>query len=172
MMKYLLSLLLLVAGVANAGLLSYDQIDSYGAESALWGPPYFNVGPVATFRGVNDGMDGFVVVGESYVADSALTYNIYVDVENLDLNDTFDYSLIAYTDVTPVTSSVLTLAPGGAGALELSGVTYDGLFEYGVKIKGGDDVFVTRLSNLRIVPEPATIATLVLGSAVILYRRK
>ena len=171
-MRYLTAfLMLMLTGIASASLIGFDELETSGTGSAFWTNTLVGSGPVVEVRGVNDGLAGFVVVGTSFVADSAYTYDIYLDVKNVDLNDTFDYSLIAYTGVTPVSSAPVTLAPGASSPLVLSGVTYDGTFSYGVKIEGGDDIFVTELSNLRIVPEPMTVATLAVGSLVI-FRRK
>ena len=172
-MKYISILLLMVAGICNAGLMEFTEIDSYGAYSGLWTVDGDSL--QVTVRGVNAGDDGYVVVGEELNSSANDYYAFTIDVKNIDSNDSFDYSLVVIDEGSVIASSnIASLAPGQDTTLVLTdanGFAGIGDFAYGVKIYGGNDVFLTELSNAS-VPEPMTIATLAAGGLSLIRRRK
>ena len=171
-MKYISLLLLMVAGICNAGLMDFSEIESYGAYSGLWSIDGDSL--QVTVRGVNAGDDGYVIVGESLTSSANDYYAFSIDVKNIDANDSFEYSLVLIDDGAVSSSSVVTLAPGESATLTLTDANnFAGIgdFDYGVKIKGGNDVFLSELSNVA-VPEPMTMITLAAGGLSLLRRRK
>ncbi len=174
-MKYLSIILLLVAGLANAALIDYVQIDASGTNSGLWDITSIS-GDAVEARGVVDGLTGYVVVGETIdLADFDVAL-FSVDVKNVDLNDTFGYFLYGAVGSTIVMDGMDTLAPGDSATLTFDPLNYaslsgSGPITYGVGIYGGDDIFVTELSRL-VVPEPVAVVSLAVGGLVVLRRFK
>ncbi len=172
-MKYMSILLLLVAGICNAGLVDFTELDSYGAYSGLWTVDGDSI--QVTVRGVNAGDDGYVIVGEELNSSATDFYSFKIDVKNIDANDSFNYSLVVIDEGAVIASSLIeTLAPGEYATLSVSdinGFAGIGDFAYGVKIMGGNDIFLSELSNAS-VPEPMTIATLAAGGLSLICRRK
>ena len=173
-MKYISLLLLMFAGICNAGFESYGQIAKEGDFSSLW--KIEGDALEVTVRGSNDGFDGYVVIGEELTSAASDFYTFTIDVKNIDSNDSFGYSLVVIDSNDDIIASSLveTLAPNEYATLTLSdddGFAGIGTFNYGVKIEGGNDLFLSEFSNLS-VPEPMTMVTLAAGGISLLRRRK
>ncbi len=172
MKKFLFAALAAIAGIAsvsNAALMDFHQIAAVGEDSKV--RIVNSAENDIDIRGIVSD-SGYVIIGNEVTginpADT-LTYGI--TVSNYD-DDTFDFTLLAYTAGGTLASDTANLGTDGTATLSID-VTGASDYNFGVKVSGKDDAFIyVNLSDLTVVPEPMTMSTLALGGLAFLRKRR
>ncbi len=172
MMKMVTGVLLVLSQVSSlfAGLVGYSVIDIAGApRTELYSQSI--TGSVMDISGNIYG-DGYITLGRevNVTPDNKMFYS--VDISNGD-DDAFVFTLFTFDSTGVLAQDEVLIAGGSSDSLA---VVLEGYSTYtvGIKISGKNDSFydvsLSNYTEMDLIPEPTTFATMALGLVFMLRR--